>query len=157
MVSVPVSFLEVLVARVSIYLNFMGNTEEAFTQYKSVFGGEFSSLQRMGEIPSVPGQPELPEHERDMIMHIELAILDGTVLMGTDMLESMGHRLRVGNGMTISLEPDDLAQTQALFDGLADGGSDVMPLSRMFWGAYWGTCCDRFGVRSMFNFPDPTD
>jgi len=144
------------VARVGIYLNFMGDTEEAFTVYRSVFGGEFASLQRMGEVPAAPGQPELSEHERTLILHIELPILDGTVLMGTDMLESMGHTLRVGNNMTISLEPDDEVTAQRLFDGLADGGSDVAPLSRMFWGALWGTCCDRFGVRWMFNVPDST-
>ena len=144
-------------ARVSIYLNFMGDTEAAFALYQSVFGGEFTSLQRMGEVPTAPGQPDLPEPERNLIMHIELPILDGTVLMGTDMLESMGHTLRPGNNVTISLEPDSLTDTQRIFDGLAEGGTDVMALTRMFWGAYWGTCCDRYGVRWMFNYPDPTD
>ena len=144
-------------ARVNIYLNYMGNTEQAFSLYRSVFGGEFTSLQRMGEVPTGPDQPVLPDSERDLIMHIELPILDGTVLMGTDMLESMGHSLRLGNNVTISLEPDNLSETQRIFDGLAEGGTDVMPLNRMFWGAYWGTCCDRYGVRWMFNFPDSTD
>ena len=144
-------------ARVNIYLNYMGNTEQAFSLYRSVFGGEFTSLQRMREVPTGPDQSVLPDSERDLIMHIELPILDGTVLMGTDMLESMGHSLRLGNNVTISLEPDNLSETQRIFDGLAEGGTDVMPLNRMFWGAYWGTCCDRYGVRWMFNFPDSTD
>lgn len=142
-------------ARVGIYLNFMGNTEEAFTHYKSVFGGEFTTFQRMSDVPPDPAQPALPEHEQNLVMHVELPILGGTMLMGTDMLESMGHALKTGNNVTISLEPDDLGETQRLFDELSAGGTDVAGLDRMFWGAYWGTCCDRFGVRWMFNFPDP--
>jgi len=144
-------------ARVSIYLNFMGDTEAAFNRYKELFGGELTMLQRMSDVPSDPSQPPLPENERDKIMHVELAILDGTVLMGTDMLESMGHSLRVGNNVTINLEPDDLEQTQRLFDGLSEGGTDIAPLTHMFWGAHWGTCCDRFGVRWMFNLPDKSE
>ena len=143
-------------AQVSIYLNFMGNAEEAFNLYKSVFGGEFTSFQRMREVPTAPGQPPIPEHEQNMVMHVALPILGGTMIMGTDMLESMGHELRTGNNMTISLEPGDLEETRRLFTALAEGGTDVMPLDKMFWGAYWGTCCDRFGVRWMFNVWEPT-
>ena len=140
-------------ARVSIYLNFMGTTEQAFTFYREVFGGEFGLLQRMGDVPMDPDQPPLPAAEHDLIMHIELPILGGTVIMGTDMLESMGHSLRVGNNVTINLEPDDLAETTRLFEALSAGGSDIMPLQPMFWGSHWGTCLDRFGVRWMFNSP----
>lgn len=139
--------------RVSIYLNFMGNTREAFEHYRAAFGGDFTSFQLMGEIQVEPGTTPLPEHERQMVMHVELPILDGTVLMGTDVLESMGHTLRFGNNVTINLQPDTLAEAQRLFDALSDGGTDVTPLRPMFWGAHWGTCCDRFGVRWMFNVP----
>ena len=142
-------------ARVSIYLNFMGDTEEAFAFYGSVFGAEPVGLQRMRDIPSDPSQPPLPEAELDKVMHVELEILGGTVLMGTDMLESMGHTLRPGNGVTLNLEPDSVEETQRLFAALSEGGSDVAGLDRMFWGAWWGTCADRFGVRWMFNCPDP--
>jgi PhnB protein len=142
-------------ARVSIYLNFMGDTEAAFTHYKSVFGGEFATLQRMSEVPAGPGVPELADDERDRVMHVELPIFGGMSLMGTDMLDSRGHQLRLGNNVTISLEPDDLETTQRLFAGLSEGGTDVVALERMFWGAWWGTCQDRYGVRWMFNFPDP--
>jgi PhnB protein len=142
-------------ARVSIYLNFMGDTEAAFTHYKSVFGGEFATLQRMSEVPAGPGMPELADDERDRVMHVELPIFGGMSLMGTDMLDSRGHQLRLGNNVTISLEPDDLETTQRLFAGLSEGGTDVVALERMFWGAWWGTCQDRYGVRWMFNFPDP--
>lgn len=140
-------------SRVSIYLNFMGDTEEAFTRYAEIFGGELVNLQRMSEVPAAPGQPALAERERDLIMHVELSIMDGTVLMGTDMLESMGHRLRIGNNTTINLEPDTLAEAQRLYEALADGATECMPLQQMFWGAYWGVCLDRFGIRWMLNCP----
>jgi PhnB protein len=140
-------------ARVSIYLNFPGTTEEAFTFYADVFGTQIESMTRMSDLPPSPDAPELPEHERAMVMNVQLPILAGTVLMGTDMLASMGHERRIGNNVTLNLEPDSLEETQRLFDRLSDGGSDVSPLMPMFWGSHWGTCLDRFGVRWMFNSP----
>jgi PhnB protein len=138
--------------RVSTYLNFMGNTEEAFAFYKSAFGTEYSTpIMRMTDLPPGPGSPELTEKEQHMVMHVELPILAGHVLMGTDMLESMGHERRLGNNVTINLELEDRDETERLFGLLADGGSDVFDLTDMPWGAYWGTCADRFGVRWMFN------
>lgn len=140
-------------ARVSIYLNFMGQTEEAFAFYADVFGTELDSLVRMGDMPAEPGAPTLPDDEQRLVMNAQLPILAGTVLMATDMLASMGHQLNVGNNVTINLEPDTLAETQRLFDRLSDGGSDIAPLAPMFWGSTWGTCLDRYGVRWMFNGP----
>jgi PhnB protein len=140
-------------ASVATYLNFMGNTEEAFTFYKEVFGTEFQGpIMRVGD-GGGPGMPELTEAERSMIMHIELPILAGHVLMGTDMLESMGHQLRIGNNTTISLMIDSREETERLYGLLAEGATDCAPLQDMFWGAYWGVCLDRFGVRWMFNGP----
>ena len=140
-------------ARVSIYLNFMGTTEEAVRFYAEVFGGELGEISRMREVPTAPGQPPLPPEELDKVMHVELSILGGTVLMGTDMLESMGHQLQIGNNVTINLEPDSLQETQRLYDALSEGAADCVPLQPMFWGSHWGTCLDRYGVRWMFNSP----
>ena len=142
--------------RVSTYLNFMGDTEEAFAFYGSVFGTEPEGpMMRMADMPPPPGSPPLTEAEKQMIMHIELPILARHVLMGTDMLESMGHALRTGNNMTINLELDDRPETERLFGLLSDGGTDTFGLQDMPWGAYWGTCADRFGVRWMFNCTEP--
>lgn len=142
-------------ARVSTYLNFMGETEAAFEFYRRVFGTDYvGTFMRMGEIPAGPGMPELTEAERNMIMHIELPILDGHVIMGTDVLESMGHELRIGNNVTINLEPDTRDEADRLYAALSDGGTDANGMQEMFWGAYWGTCLDRFGVRWMFNVTD---
>jgi PhnB protein len=140
------------VSRVSTYLNFMGDTEEAFDFYASVFGTEFSvPIMRVGDMPPPPGTPPIPEHELAMVMHVELPILDGHVLMGTDMLESMGHELRIGNNTTLNLEPDSRAEAERLFAALSEGGSDTVGLDPMPWGSLWGVTLDRFGVRWMFN------
>lgn len=143
-------------SRVSIYLNFMGQTEEAFRFYKSVFGTEFDTtmgapIQYMRDVPAAPGQPELPENEKDMVMHVALPILNSTVLMGTDALKSMGHEIKVGNNVSINLEPDTRAETEHLFTALSEGASDVFALQEMFWGGYWGSLQDKYGVRWMFN------
>jgi PhnB protein len=138
--------------RVSTYLNFMGNTEEAFNFYRSVFGTEFiSPIFRMGDMPGDPNMPALTDEEKNLVMHVELPILGGHVLMATDMMESQGHQLRTGNNMTINLELDDKAETDRLFQALSEGGSDLFGLQDMPWGSYWGTCADRYGVRWMFN------
>ena len=145
-------------ARVSTYLNFMGNTEEAFEFYRKAFGTEFlGSIQRMRDVPADPNGPPLSEAEQNMVMHVELPILGGHIIMGTDILESMGHNLRVGNNTTINLEPDTREETQRLFDALSEGSTDCAPLADMFWGASWGTCLDRFGVRWMFNFASASE
>jgi PhnB protein len=141
------------VARVSTYLNFMGTTGEAFDFYREVFGTDYlGPIQRMKDVPSDPNGPQLSEQEKEMIMHVELPILGGHVLMATDMLPSMGHELRIGNNTTINLEPDSREETQRLFDALSDGATECAPLADMFWGATWGSCLDRFGVRWMFNY-----
>lgn len=143
-------------ARVSTYLNFAGNTEEAFNYYRALFGTEFSGpIARMGDAPPGPGAPQLSDAEKKMIMHMELPILAGHVLMGTDMVESMGHKLRVGNNTTIMLEPDTREEADRLHRGLSEGSTEGMPMTDMFWGAYWGTCLDRFGIRWMFNVNNP--
>ena len=143
-------------ARVSTALNFMGNTEEAFTFYSAVFGTEFSApIMRIGDLPADPNMPPLSDADKQMVMHVELPILAGHVLMATDMLESMGHELRIGNNTTINLEPDSRAETDRLYTELSAGGTDANEMQDMFWGAYWGTCLDRFGVRWMFNCYEP--
>jgi len=106
----------------------MGNTEEAFEFYRTVFGTDYSvPIQRMGEVPADPDGPTLSDEERQMVMHVELPILAGHVIMATDMLSSMNHELRVGNNTTINLEPDTLEETQRLFAALSEGSSDCAP------------------------------
>jgi PhnB protein len=138
-------------ASVSTYLNFMGRTEAAFAFYASVFGTEPSApIMRMGDMPAMPGAPELSDADQQLVMNVQLPILGGHVLMGTDMMESMGHELHAGNNVSINLQPDTKDETHRLFAALADGGSDVMGPMEMPWGLF-GTCVDRFGTRWMVN------
>jgi PhnB protein len=140
-------------ARTSTYLNFPRNTEEAFNFYRSVFGGDFGNdgIARMGDMPPSEGTPPMDEADKNLVMHVELAIVGGHMLMGTDAPESMGFKVNFGNNMYINLEPDTKAETKKLFDALSAGGTVTMELQDMFWGAYFGSCTDKFGVQWMFN------
>lgn len=143
-------------ASVSTYLNFMGNCEEAFAFYRAVFGTEYlSPVMRLGDAPAMPGGPELNEAERNLVMNVQLPILAGHVIMGTDMVASMGHELRIGNNTTINLTIDTRAETERIYAALSEGGTDCSGLQDMFWGSYWGICLDRFGIRWMFNCGEP--
>lgn len=142
-------------ASTSTYLNFEGTTEQAFLFYKSVFGTEFTApIQRMGNAPPMPSAPPMTDEQKNLVMHVSLPILGGHLLMGTDAVESMGHKLTVGNNFSLSLAPDSRAETERLFNALAAGGEVRMPLADMFWGAYWGSLVDKFGVGWMFNFEE---
>jgi PhnB protein len=134
------------------YLNFLGNTEEAFNFYKSVFGGEFTNVSRFKDTPE---GDKLSASDANKIMHISLPIGKGNTLMGTDSLESMGHKLNVGDNMMLSLETENKAETEKLFNGLSAGGKVEVPLADMFWGAYFGMFTDKFGVKWMVNYTYP--
>ena len=139
-------------AKVSTYLNFPRSTEEAFNFYRSIFGGEFiGGIARFSDIPSPEGMPPLPEADKNLVMHIALPILGGHVLMGTDAPESMGFKVNMGNNVYINLETDTRTETERLFKALSAGGTVEQELQDMFWGAYYGSCKDRFGVQWMFN------
>lgn len=138
---------------VSTYLNFQRNTEEAFLFYKYVFGGDFTGgvIGRFGDIPPSDDMPPIAEEDRNLVMHVELPIIGGHKLMGTDCPDSMGFTVNKGNNVHINLEVDTRAETRKLFQALSDGGKVTMELQDMFWGDYFGSCTDKFGVQWMFN------
>ena len=136
-------------ATLNPYLNFNGNTEEAFNFYKSVFGGEFITLQRFRDTPEAN---KIPANEQDKIMHVALPIGPGNILMATDALESMGQKLVAGNNITLSINADSEAEADKLFNALAVGGQVSMPLEKAFWGAYFGMLTDQFGIQWMVNY-----
>jgi PhnB protein len=139
-------------AKVTTYLNFARETEDAFNFYRSVFGGEFEGgINRMGDAPPMEGMPPLPEEDKNLVLHITLPILGGYQLMGSDAPESMGFSVNKGNNVYINLVPDTRQQTKELFDKLSAGGTVTMELADMFWGAYFGSCTDKFGIQWMFN------
>ena len=139
-------------ASVSTYLNFSGKTENAFTFYKTVFGTEFTDkISRFGDIPPAADMPPLPVADQNLVMHVGLPILGGHVLMGTDAPECMGFKVTMGNNVYINLEPDTREETKKLFTALSAGGQVEQELQDVFWGAYYGSCQDKFGVKWMFN------
>jgi PhnB protein len=136
-------------ATINPYLNFNGNTEEAFNFYKQVFGGEFTSLQRIKETPMAA---QFPASEQNRLMHVSLPIGKGNVLMASDILESMGHKLTNGNNYHISVSTESEAETTRLFNALSAGGKVTMPLEKTFWGSFFGMCIDKFGVQWMVSY-----
>lgn len=136
------------------YLNFNGNTEEAFNFYKSVFGGDFLRVMRYGDVPPTQAceAMNLTENERNKIMHIALQIGNGDLLMATDALESMNQNLIVGNNFSISVSTNSREEAEKIFKGLSAGGKIELPLADAFWGAYFGMLADKFGVRWMVDY-----
>lgn len=139
-------------AHVSTYINTAGRTEEAFEFYRSVFGGEFTDLQRFRDMDMGPDGPQMSAADAHCILHIELPILGGHVIEGTDALVSLGHQLRVGDNFSINLHPDSKDEADRLYAGLSVGSADAPGMADMPWGAYWGSFEDRFGIRWMINF-----
>ena len=142
-------------SKVSTSISFARGTEDAFNFYKSVFGGDFTSLMRWSEMPEMPGSPPVEEEDKDKILHIELPILGGHVLMGGDAPESMQANMVTGNNIQITLEPDTKEEADRLFAALSDGGTVQMPMADMFWGGYYGALTDQFGINWMINVTPP--
>ena len=140
-------------ARVATYLNFAGNTEEAFKFYRGVFKTEFvgRGIQRFGEIPAGDGNPPVADSVKNMVLHVQLPITGGHILMGTDAPKEMGFNLTPGNNMHICVEPETREEAKRLFDALAAGGNVTMPLQDMFFGAYFGELTDKYGINWMIN------
>jgi len=140
--------------RVCTYLNFPGTTEEAFLFYKSVFKTEFSGngIQRFGDLPADANHPPIADVVKKMVLHIELPITGNHILMGTDAPKEMGFTLTPGNNMHISVEPETREETKRIFEKLSAGGTIQMPLQDMFWGAYFGSFTDKYGINWMLNF-----
>lgn len=131
------------------YLNFDGTAEEAFNFYKSIFGGEF--LGGVNKMSNAPGMENLPDNERNRVLHIALPI-GNDILMASDIIPSMGHQLQQGNNNYISVFPDSRGEADRLFNSLSAGGAVEMPMEDMFWGDYFGSFTDKFGVKWMINF-----
>ncbi|WP_336518255.1 VOC family protein [Pollutibacter soli] len=137
-------------ALINPYIHFNGNAEDAFTFYKSVFGGEFATVKRYKEISS-PQYP-IPEIDANRLMHITLPIGKGTMLMGSDVMEVMGKVTENDNRNTISISAESRAEADKLFHGLSAGGQVEMPISDGPLGSYFGMFADKYGVQWMVDF-----
>lgn len=136
---------------VNPYLNFNGNAEEAFNFYKSVFGGEFAMVMRFKEMPE---SEKIPSREAEKIMHIALPLKNGSILMASDALESMGQKLTGGNNFYICISTESKEEGNRLFDALSAGGKVGMPYEKQFWGAWHGQFADKFGINWMIDFDE---
>lgn len=130
------------------YLNFNGNTEEAFQFYRSVFGGAFTALIRYGELP---GADKMPKADREKIFNISLPIGEYNILMGTDILESLNQQLNFGDNFHINVSFDNETDLRQNFDRLATDGEVIMPLAKETWSQLFGMCRDKFGVQWMLK------
>jgi PhnB protein len=136
-------------ATFNTYLNFNGNTEDAFNFYKSVFGGEFATLMRFKDTPEAG---KLSPADQDKIMHVALPLSNGNLLMGTDVVESIGQKLEMGNNMHISIDTSSENEATDLFAKLSDGATIKLPMGKMFWGSHFGMLNDKFGVQWMVSY-----
>jgi len=137
---------------VNPYFHFMGTTEEAMQFYRSIFGGEFTILQRFKDIP---GGEKWPLDEQEKIIHISLVTPKGHVFMATDALESMDQKITAGNNCRITIHTENEFETKKLFNGLSAGGKIEMPLNKTLWGAFCGMCTDKYGIQWMLNYTYP--
>jgi PhnB protein len=136
------------------YLNFENKTEEAFRFYEKVLGGKLTEVYRFGGMPSHEGFELTPE-QKNLVMHVGLQLPDGQMIMGSDMLPGMGPKRVEGNNFSISVHPDSRSEADRIFTALAAGGTVTMPMADQFWGDYFGSLTDRFGVNWMVNYTDP--
>jgi PhnB protein len=131
------------------YLSFNGYCEEAFNLYKSVFGGEFSHVERYKDMPS---EKPIPETEKQKILHIALPISKEVILMGSDTSEVMGQISKRGNNFSLSVSTESEEETARIFNALAKDGTITMKLGKTFWGAFYGMLIDKFGIQWMVSY-----
>ena len=136
--------------QINPYISFNGNCEKAFHYYKSIFGGEFPSINRYSEMPPKDGKSISPV-DAEKIMHISLPISKETVLMGCDIASSFGSPTVFGNNFSVCLLTDSKKEADRIFNSLSAGGQISMPMMDTFWAAYFGMCTDKFGISWMVN------
>jgi PhnB protein len=142
--------------KVNAYLNFLGNCEEAFNYYKSVFGGEFTFIGKFRDMPPQEGA-ELSDADNDKIMHVALPIGPHTMIMGSDSVGEWAPSTIIGNNIALAIAADSRADADRLYNSLSAGGTQSMPMADMFWGDYYGMCVDKFGINWMVTHNERAD
>ena len=139
--------------KIHAYLNFEGSAEEAFRFYARVLSGKLTEVHRFGSMPQEGGF-DLTSEQKNLVMHVGLELPDGQMLMASDMIEGMGPERVEGNNFSISVHPDSKEEADRIFNALAEGGIVTMPIADQFWGDYFGSLTDRFGVNWMVNYSE---
>ncbi len=135
------------------YLNFPGNTEEAFNFYKKVFGGDF--LGGVFRFKDTPEAEKMNDADKDKIMHVALPMGPTNMIMATDALESMGFKVTYGNNIHLQIYCDSREEADKFFKSLSEGGKVEMPMADQFWGDYFGSLEDKFGIQWMITYSNP--
>ena len=138
--------------RINIYLTFQGNCKQAFDFYQSIFGGDYGYVGTFEEMPPQEGMPPMTDEMKKQIIHISLPISKETVLMGSDTGGEWSSDFKQGNNFSISVNTDSKEKADAIFNGLAEKGEIKMPINSTFWGDYFGTLEDQFGINWMVSF-----
>jgi len=136
--------------KIHVYLNFAGNAEEAMRFYERALGGRLTEIHRFGSMPTQGS--ELTPDQKNRVMHVGLELPDGQMIMASDTMEGMGPPFTIGNNSSISIHPASKDDADRLFKALAEGGTVTMPLADQFWGDYFGSLTDRFGVQWMVSY-----
>jgi PhnB protein len=138
---------------VHVYLNFPGNTAEAFDFYAEVFRTKIAMKMTFGDAPFMG---PAPESAKSKIVHIQLPITESVHLMGSDHVEGMSPiPYQPGNNFHISIVANDKAEADRVFQALGGSGRVTMPIANAPWGPYFGMCVDRFGVQWMVSLTGP--
>jgi PhnB protein len=136
---------------VNPYINFNGNCEEAFTFYKSVFGGEFPYVGRYSDMPPMESGKEMAPEDANKIMHMSLPLGNGSMLLGSDVGGDWAQHSVTGNNVQLSINTDSQEEADKIYNGLAEGGRANMPMSNTFWGSYFGMLTDKYGINWMVS------
>ena len=137
-------------ASINPYIHFNGNAEEAFTFYKSVFGGEFAMITRFKDLPDP--EHHISEKEANKIMHIALPVGKSYVLMGSDVPEFMGHVNENENRSKILIGSESKEEADKIFQALSAGGKTEVPIGDSPWGSYFGMFRDKYGIEWMVDY-----
>jgi PhnB protein len=136
------------------YLNFGNRTEEAVRFYEKALGGKLTEIHRFGSMPQQDGFELTPE-QKNLVMHVGLELPDGQMIMASDTIAGMGPRRIEGNNISISVHPRSRSEADRIFNALSQGGTITMPIADQFWGDYFGSLTDRFGINWMVNYAEP--
>jgi PhnB protein len=136
----------------NIYITYDGNCEEAFWFYRSVLGGEYASQMRFSELPPSEEMPPVPEEHQNRIMHMSLPITENHVLMGSDIAGEWAANYNYGTNFSVSLDTSSKEEADRIFSGLSVDGIVTMPMSDTFWGSYFGSFQDKFGINWMISY-----
>ena len=134
------------------WINFNGNAEEAFTFYKSVFGGEFTKIVRFKELAS--DDFAIAEDDANKILYIGLLIGKNNVLVANDVPGFMGRVSENENRSKIYVVAENREEADKVFNGLSAGGTVEGPIGESPWGTYAGMFRDKYGIEWIVEF-DP--